>query len=138
MTENHALGLVMAQRYLAAGDDLARKVSIFRAYLTRGCAGSFNPLFSGDGFTYTGGAQGGEGTSRGLISLDLAWGGTAGAGFCLKLQPALVGRRVYLHRWGLCVWGGVSTSRGLISLGSRNKGKEQRRVQYSPDCPISP
>lgn len=60
MTENRALGLLMAQRYLAAGDDLVQKVAIFRAYLTQSCAGSFNPLFSGDGFTYTGvwGVQG--------------------------------------------------------------------------------
>jgi hypothetical protein len=54
ITENRATGLLMAKQYLAAAGQFAKQVAIFRAYLTKGCAGSFNQLFSGDGFTYTG------------------------------------------------------------------------------------
>jgi hypothetical protein len=52
--ENRALGLRMASEYMARGKDVRSKATILRAYLTTSCAGSFNQLFSGDGYTYTG------------------------------------------------------------------------------------
>lgn len=56
VTENRALALMMAREYIAAVDPLD-KALIFRTLLLTGCAGSFNALFSGDGFTYTGTAR---------------------------------------------------------------------------------
>jgi hypothetical protein len=54
ITENRALGLRMASEYMKRGTDARSKATILRAYLTTSCAGSFNQLFSGDGYTYTG------------------------------------------------------------------------------------
>jgi hypothetical protein len=42
----------MAREYIAAVDPLDKPL-IFRTLLLTGCAGNFNALFSGDGFTYT-------------------------------------------------------------------------------------
>jgi hypothetical protein len=53
VTENRALALMMAREYSAATTPLD-KALIFRTLLLTGCAGSFNALCSGDGFTYTG------------------------------------------------------------------------------------
>eukprot|EP00775_Hariotina_reticulata_P010624 gene10624-10782_t len=38
----------------APADAFEQKAMIFRAYLATGCAGNFNALFSGNGFTFTG------------------------------------------------------------------------------------
>lgn len=50
---NRALGLLVAQAYKDETDAL-RKTIVLRAYLSQSPAGSFNALFSGDGYTYTG------------------------------------------------------------------------------------
>lgn len=52
--KNHAAALVMARDYLAAAGDATKQAVVWRAFLLSNCAGSYNPLFSGDGFTYTG------------------------------------------------------------------------------------
>lgn len=51
-----ALALTMAKEYLAASTDLL-KTLVFRTYTLNRCSGFYNPLFSGDGFTYTGGLR---------------------------------------------------------------------------------
>lgn len=50
---SHYFALLMAQLYRAASDDRTQTL-LARAYLRTGCAGSSNPLFSGNGITYTG------------------------------------------------------------------------------------
>jgi len=53
VVENRALALKMAQLYMDARDDTT-KALVIRTYLLVGCTGTYNALFSGDGFTYTG------------------------------------------------------------------------------------
>lgn len=52
-TVNRALALRMAQAYMQETRGLRRVIAL-RTFLQTGCAGSFNALFSGDGYTYTG------------------------------------------------------------------------------------
>jgi len=52
-TANIALARQMAELYKSTPNPL-NKTLLFRAYLMTSCAGAFNSLFSGDGFTYTG------------------------------------------------------------------------------------
>lgn len=51
--ENRALALRMAREYMHEGNNITQAL-VLRSYLLTGCAGGYNPLFSGDGFTYTG------------------------------------------------------------------------------------
>lgn len=53
-TVNRALALRVAQAYMGEAQGLRRAI-VLRTFLQTGCAGSFNALFSGDGYTYTGG-----------------------------------------------------------------------------------
>jgi hypothetical protein len=53
-TVNRALGLLVAQAYKNETGGALAKTIVLRAYLSQSPAGSFNALFSGDGYTYTG------------------------------------------------------------------------------------
>jgi hypothetical protein len=46
----------MAREYLGSTDALT-KALVLRTFLTTSCAGGFNALFSGDGYTYTGACE---------------------------------------------------------------------------------
>jgi hypothetical protein len=52
-TVNIDLARQMAELYKSTSSSI-NKALIFRSYLMTSCAGAFNSLFSGDGFTYTG------------------------------------------------------------------------------------